>query len=307
VFHEEPTADGDAGDPSPTTTSGTFGDASAPPAVGDAGKVLFYANSDTTLYELDPDDLSAPMVKVGDFDCVGPGKDTSVFTDVAVDKEGSVFGVSPAASWPLALGAPVHCAAKWPLPYDTHFNGLTVAPEGTVAPTEALIGGNATGQLYAIDATSGAPTVVGTLGTDAVTGRPWTVSGDMVFMANQGSPIGFATVRTCTTTTTCTFTDTLVELDVKAIRPGTQSVLKSVRGPIVKGAWCTNPASPQSFGSIFGIVAYRDKVYGFSRKGDFIEIHNDDGSACLVWSDPNVKFAGAGITTVAPVIAPPPK
>ena len=28
----------------------------------------------------------------------------------------------------------------------------------------------------------------------------------------------------------------------------------------------------------FGIAAFKDKVYGFSRKGDFIEINNADGS-----------------------------
>ena len=38
-----------------------------------------------------------------------------------------------------------------------------------------------------------------------------------------------------------------------------------------------------------------------------VEIHNDDGTACLVTSDPLMKFAGAGVTTTAPVKAPPPK
>jgi hypothetical protein len=75
----------------------------------------------------------------------------------------------------------------------------------------------------------------------------------------------------------------------------------------VRGSWCTNAASPSSFGSIFGIVAYQDKVYGFSRKGDVIEIHNTDGSACLVSANANIKFAGAGVSTLVPVVAPPPK
>ena len=74
-----------------------------------------------------------------------------------------------------------------------------------------------------------------------------------------------------------------------------------------KGAWCTNGASPATFGSMFGIAAYQDKVYGFSRKGDIVEIHSDDGSGCLIAADPSLKFAGAGVTTIAPVQAPPPK
>ncbi len=89
-----------------------------------------------------------------------------------------------------------------------------------------------------------------------------------------------------------------------AIKPGTQSVLKSVRGAVVKGSWCTNPASPSTFGSMFGVAAFEDKVYGFSRKGDVVEIHNTDGSGCLVSSDKTMLFAGAGVTTTAPVIAP---
>ena len=43
------------------------------------------------------------MVEIGDFDCVGPGAGTSVMTDIAVDKTGKVYGVSPAAAWPLVI------------------------------------------------------------------------------------------------------------------------------------------------------------------------------------------------------------
>lgn len=67
---------------------------------------------------------------------------------------------------------------------------------------------------------------------------------------------------------TCSTSDTLIEVNVKAIRPGAQSVLMSTRGQVKKGTWCTNAASPTEFGSMFGIAAFKDKVYGFSRKGD---------------------------------------
>lgn len=294
--------------PPPVPSFGKAPDGGAREADAGPGKVLFYAHSDTTLYALDPEDLGRAPEPVGAFDCVGAGLGTTVMTDLAVDKLGRLFGVSPNAAWPITLPgaeAQPHCEAKWPLPADTHFNGMTMAPERTIAEEEVLVGGNALGELFRIDPETGATTVVGTLGTDAQTGRPWTVSGDMVFMENGGAPIGFVTARTCTTTTRCDSNDTLLEVDVKAIGPGRQSVLKAVRGPIVKGAWCTNAESPPSFGSIFGIVAYQDRVYGFSRRGDIIEIRNDDGSACLVRSEPSVRWAGAGITTVAPVKAPP--
>jgi hypothetical protein len=36
-------------------------------------------------------------------------------------------------------------------------------------------------------------------------------------------------------------------------------------------------------------------------------MRNDDGTGCLVAQNANLAFAGAGITTLAPVVAPPPK
>lgn len=271
------------------------------------GPSFFYANSDTTLYELDPKQIMAPAKKIGDFDCV-PSQ-TAVMTDVAVDKNGGLYGVSTSAAWPLTIQANgvVHCEQKWPLPQGTHFNGLTVAPENTVDKGEVLIGGNQTGEVYRIDAITGNITQVGTLGVDPNSGKPWGVSGDMVFMANGGNPIGFASVRTCDASNNCDLTDTLVEIDVAKVKPGKQSIIKSIRGPIVKGAQCQNAASPKTFGSIFGVVALGAEVYGFSRRGDFVDVANVDGSGCLLWADSNIKFAGAAITTVAPVIAPPPK
>jgi hypothetical protein len=233
-------------------------------------------------------------------------------TDIAVSKSGKLYGVSETAAYPLSVrGNAVHCEATWTLPAGAKFFGLTMAPENTVAATEVLIGANNAGELFRIDETTGQTTQVGTLGKDA-RGQPYQLSGDIVFLSNGGNPIGFATVRTCTPGShggapTCSSVDTLIEVDVHALRAGTQSVLKSVRGEVKKGAWCTNNASPAEFGSMFGIVAFRDKVYGFSRKGDFVEIRNDDGTGCLLAAYPQDKFAGAGVTTSAPVVAPPVK
>ncbi len=301
----------DSGAAEPEHDAGAQADFVEGGAADDAGapKVLFYANTDDTLYSLDPNDLTAPLVTVGKFDCVGTANGTSVMTDIAVSKTGKIYGVSAAAAWPITLqpNGVVHCDAKWSLPYDTHFNGLTFAPENTVQAAEALIAANANGELYQIDPQTGGTTQVGTLGTDTTTGKPWSLSGDMVFLANNGNPIGFATVRTCSSPTSCVGTDTLAEIDVSAIHAGTQSVLKVVRGPVKRGAWCQNAASPTTFGSMFGIVAWEDRVYGFSRKGDVVEIHNDDGSGCLVAPYASLAFAGAGINTLAPVVAPPPK
>jgi hypothetical protein len=276
------------------------GDAGTAPS----GAPLLYAHTDTTLFQLDPQNIGGAMTTVGDFDCVGTNKAAKTMTDLAVTKDGKLYGVSEGAAFPLTIsGSNVHCETTWQLPM-TKFYGLTVAPENTLGAQEVLIAADGQGGLYQIDATSGTPTQVGTLGTDTKTGLPWALSGDIVFLANGGAPIGFATVRTCPNNKPCATVDTLIEVDVKAIKPGKQSVLKSVRGDTTKGSWCMNASSPSSFGSMFGIVAYKDVVYGFSRAGDIVEIHNADGSACLVSSDMTRKYAGAGITTIAPVIAP---
>jgi hypothetical protein len=270
-----------------------------------SGAPLLYAHTDTTLFQLDPQNIGGSAMTVGDFDCVGKNGPAKTMTDIAVAKDGKLYGVSEGAAFPLTIqGSTVHCETTWQLP-QTKFYGLTVAPENTLGPQEVLIAADGQGGLYQIDATSGVPTQVGTLGTDPKTSLPWALSGDIVFLANGGNPIGFATVRTCPSGKPCATVDTLIEVDVKAIKAGTQSVLKSVRGATSKGSWCKNSASPQTFGSMFGIVAYKDVVYGFSRAGDIVEIHNTDGSACLVSADTSRKYAGAGITTTAPVVAPP--
>jgi len=272
-----------------------------------AGVSLFYAHTNTTLFSMDPSNISAAPVSIGTFDCIGGGgSNASSMTDIAVAKDGSLFGVSTKAAYPLSIsGTTVHCQATWPLPSaHANFYGLTVAPENTVSTQEVLIAADDGGNLYQIDATTGNTTQVGTLGTDPSSSMAWGLSGDIVFVANGGSPVGFATVRTCNSHGTCQTTDTLIQIDVTQVKPGTQSVLKAVSGPVNKGSWCTNAASPSSFGSMYGIVAYQDKVYGFSHTGDVVEIHNGDGSGCLVNSYSSMAFAGAGVTTVVPVIAP---
>ncbi len=226
-------------------------------------------------------------------------------TDVAVSKDGKIYGISGVATYPLTIArSRVHCDTVWPFPASKQFVALAMAPENTLAAAEVLIAGNQDGELFQIDALTGATQQVGTLGFDSESGLPWRLSGDIVLLANNGAPIGFATVRTCERNV-CDRIDTLVELNVRAIKRGRQSVLKTVRGQVRKGDWCTNRESPSTFGSMFGIAAYNDKVYGFSRRGDVIEIRNEDGSGCLIEGHADGAFAGAGVTTVAPVKAPP--
>ncbi|MEO8876035.1 MAG: hypothetical protein ABI461_10640 [Polyangiaceae bacterium] len=272
------------------------------------GPAIFYVHTNDTLYSVDPANVSAPPKMIGTFSCIGKGSgQESSMTDIAVAKDGSLYAVSQTAAHPLTIsGSNVKCTATWPLPSkNNNFYGLTVAPENTVDTQETLIAADDSGGLWKIDSTTGFTTQVGTLGKDPSSGKAWGLSGDIVFLANGGSPIGFATVRVNTTDT-----DTLIQLDVSLVKPGTGSAMKSVRGKVQQKSGCaapttgTMPAVGFGFKSMYGIAAYQDKVYGFSHQGDIVEIDNSDGTACLLNNIGSSQFSGAGITTSAPVVAP---
>lgn len=317
-----------------------FGDAAtdAPPPV--PGATLLYGHTNTALYSVDPTDPKLAVTKVGDFDCIGTGAgQVTSFTDLAVDKNGKLFGVSQKAVFlDMQLGGgKVGCAGKavsLNVASNVAFFGASFAPSGTLDPTkETLVVANSDGELYAIDVVSGAATLVGNFGTvpandgnghayaAAHVGKAWELSGDIVFVENGGKPLGFATLRDCPTppsTTGCNTTDTLVEIDVgKLSSTAPTTVTKAVRGQVVKAAGCTDTANT-SYGSMFGIVAFSGDIIGFSRvkrsggveASLVVRVDNNKGTACLVGDDTATApggWAGAGVTTKVAVTAPPPK
>lgn len=270
---------------------------------GPGTETVLYANTDLELFSLNPSAPSVAPKSLGKFDCIGQG-DAVAMTDIGVGKDGTVYGISQVAAYPLEIkgDGTVHCKETWPLPANSRFYGLTMAPENTVAAAETLIGANAAGELYSIDAQTGKTTKVGNLGKDR-SGNVYNLSGDIVFLANGGSPVGFATVRACPKNK-CQEFDTLVELDVSSIKAGAGSVLKSIRGPLNLATSCKKAGVPNQFGSVYGVAAYGDKVYGFSRDGYSIEISNSNGDTCMIGSSATMKFAGAGVTTIASIVAP---
>jgi hypothetical protein len=279
-------------------------------------KYTIYAHTDTKLFKGDPSVSPLKLTQVGTFDCVGGTGQDKAMTDLAIDKDGKLFGVSQTGVYPLEVnGTTVHCASTWHLPTGSPFYGLTFAPAGVLGANEMLVAANSAGELWAIDS-AGKTTQVGTFGkvpandghghTYKNAGEDWQLSGDIVFMANEGKPLGFATVRDCPTPpSTCNSVDTLVEINVPALQlNNSSSVTKSVRGQVVKRSGCTDPTTTTGYGSVYGIAAWNDKVYGFSRGGELIEISNVDGTGCLVQSYDPEQWAGAGVTTVVPVKGP---
>lgn len=141
---------------------------------------------------------------------------------------------------------------------------------------------------------------------------PWELSGDLIFLANDGDPIGFATVRDCPSPPSeqgCSTIDTLLELDLGDMKTATTGpVAKVVRGALVEAPGCAI-AGPGQFGRVYGIAAYQGAVLGFARSEDgatgyAVSISNQDGSTCVLDTYESVLWAGAGITTVAPVLPP---
>lgn len=282
---------------------------------------LIYAHTDEELFELDAKAKSLNLKSIGKFDCLT--KDESSMTDLAVDSQKNIWSVSASFVYRLEIqGQTVHCAEKIQLKKpsaDVRYYGLTFAPAGVLGDKEVLIAGNTAGELWSVDEQGGVKKV-GNFGNVPKndgnghnytnSGKAWELSGDIVFLANGGNPVGYATVRDCPnppSTSKCNTTNTLIEIDVKKMATANGgSVLKAVRGQIVEGTSCKTPAF-DTFGDMYGIAAWDDKVYGFSRSGNLVDIDVADGTGCFAQKYPESKFAGAGVTTLAPIQPPPPK
>lgn len=297
---------------------------------GGTASALIYASTDTTLYRLDPTSPNLAVTEIGAFDCIGSGANQyKAMTDIAVDRNENLWGITGHVITPLTIeaGGMIKCGTKTLLENGTPgqslptFYALTMAPVGVIDPNlEVLMAADSAGNLWAIDP-AGKTTQHGSFGNvpaddgngymyDAANvGKVWEISGDLVFLANNGQPVGFATVRDCPnppSSSGCNNTDTLLEIDMtKLAAPGTNVVAKAVRGGILKNPGCTDSVS--KYGSMYGIAAWNDQVYGFSRTGLLVGINTNKGGACLVQDYPDLNFSGAGVTTLAPILPPPPK
>jgi hypothetical protein len=336
---EDDDASAGAGPSASSAASGGAGGAGATAGAGQGGDIefdggqgggerapLLYVHTNTTLYTGDPSASPLELTAVGDFDCIGGDDQDPSMTDIAVNEAGEVWAISESKIYLLEPdGATVHCAHTVELnnPAQINFYGLTFAPKGVLGADEVLIAGNSAGELWSVDAT-GQLSQRGTFGqvpandgnghSYQFAGQQWELSGDIVISANNGNPIGFATVRDCPDPPSpqgCNVIDTLIEIDVAKLATATTgSVTKSVRGQVLKQSGCSDSAA--GYGSVFGVAAWNDAVYGFSRPagsndGYAVQIANTDGTACLIQAFSGQRWAGAGITTLAPVVPPPPK
>lgn len=231
-------------------------------------EVIVWAHSATTLYAFDPRENT--VTPVGDF--VAPNGDAvEDMTDLAVDKDGRVLTCSNLSLYEVDPETAVATLlAPFPLEAGVRFYGLTFLPEGVYDDArETLVGATSNGEYFRVDAVTGAADLIGQFSDGFV------LSGDIVSVDGAGT---YATVKRDDIDT-----DVLVELD-----PTTGDV--------------TRIGSEIGTVSLFGLGYWRQHLYGFSSRGELIDIDIDTGLGQVVTAETGTdQFWGAGVTTIAPV------
>lgn len=278
-----------------------------------------YANTDEDLWRMDP--ATKSIVRIGDFVDAAGTKLAEPMTDIAVDKGGHLYGNSVGKIYALTLpaGDTGNVVAKVVVTLPTtapRMYALGFAPAGVLGSVEALIGGDAAGDLYLLPTDGTSPVGLGTFGR-VVTGDPgagaagdyWQLSGDIAFFEGSAGAIGLATVRPCTKpadTATCkNGNDVLVEIDVPALakKSATSNLKKRFIG-----------ASGTGYGRLYGLGAWGGEAFAFQRFSTsgttttalFLSISLVDGKGTVVKDFPSIATAkngwsGAGVTTKAKV------
>jgi hypothetical protein len=231
-------------------------------------EVIVWAHSSSTLYGFDPRENT--VTTVGDFETVGGAMITDM-TDLAVDKDGRVLGCNYTSLWDIDTeSAQVARIADFAIEKGARFFGLTFLPEGVLDDAdETLVGATSTGAYYRVDAVDGTTELIGQFSDGFV------LSGDIVSVEGAGT---YATVKRDDLET-----DALVELD-----PATGEL--------------TRIGTEIGTVSLFGLGYWRSRLFGFSSRGELVEIDIDDGTGSTVTADTGTdQFWGAGVTTIAPV------
>jgi len=270
---------GDDDDDTPIVDARTT-DGPADAAPGDTSNELpsrVYAHTGKTLYRLETATLAE--TRIGDFTNLG----TSSMTDIAVDRDERMVGITMTKIYEVD---PATAAATELATFGTvrGFTSLSFVPADPANPDgpEILIAANDGGLVYRIDvdmvAHTATATQIGAYGMQG--GTTIGSSGDIV------SVRGFGTVATVNVGTG---RDYLARLDP------------------TMGWKATVVGTGTGFDNIFGLGFWAGKLYGFvddgavAMTGAFVEINPTTGAATLVRAG-NLRWFGAGVTTVAPLI-----
>lgn len=222
-----------------------------------------YAQTGTDLYSIDPSTLAQTHVGAFSGDLSG----ASVY-DIAVRADGLIYAITATDLYSVNPSTCVgtHIAV---LTGANGFNGLTFTLTGTL-----LAADNSTGDVDAIDPTTGTVSTVGNYGS--LSGTQLYSSGDLVALSNG---VIYATA----TDNSGNNPDVLVTVDP------TNSYAATVVGST-------------GYYGIYGLAYWAGVVYGFDDEGDSLSIDPTTGIATLISNNSAFMWFGAGTTPNAPVI-----
>jgi hypothetical protein len=257
-------------------------DAVVPLDAPSAETIKVYAHSDSTLYQLDPKTLA--ISSIGPFTAAGGFTDQ--MTDIALDKDGQMFGVSFTTLYRIdykSVAGEARVAKMADLPSGLDFNGLTMVPAGMLDPSvEVLVGITRGGDSYRIDV--GASATTATASKLGSYGGNWGNSGDAVGI------IGDAVYAAM-------FGQLSGNVDIGVIAPKTGAVTKDL-GP-------TGLMDDGSSTGLWGVGYWGGTMYAFSADGKVYSIDLSTGVAknIPVSGGPS-SWWGAGVSTSAPRTVP---
>ncbi len=221
-----------------------------------------FAHSATQLFKVNPETLAVDLV--GTFAFSGARADV---TDIAIDRTGQMIGISFASVYRINPSTAQATLLTGGLAGS--FNGLSFVPATQLGMQgdDVLVGTRLSdGLVFRIDPITGASTQIGDMGD-------FSSSGDLVSVATLG---------TLQTADNGLGNDRLVLL--------------------ADGTFTATPIGTDiGFAEIWGVAFWKDKVFGFTKSGEFITINTTTGVGTLVQSG-GPSWYGAAVTTLAPVV-----
>lgn len=233
--------------------------------------VLIYAHSADTLYTFSP--YTNTVATIGDFTLPGGGNPGAML-DLAVNADGVIYTSNDSSLFRVdATTAVCTLVGDFGLPSGEELFALTFLVPGEFRPTETLIGATNEGVYYEIVLPSPRATRIGNYPDG------WLSSGDLVSVEGLGT---FATLRT----EDRTVPDVLARIDFRAGGTSTVTVLGST-----------------GYTALYGLGAWGRVLYGFSSRGELIEINRTTGAGTIATEDTGTtQFWGAGVTTQVPIL-----
>ena len=227
-----------------------------------------YAHSGSKLYQVDTATLQP--IEIGTMAGLG----TQSLTDLAIDKQDHMVGVTLDKLYSInsTTGAATLVSAL----SVQGFTSLSFVPDfNNPANPDILVSANDMGDVYSINATTGATNKIGSYGS--VTAGKVVSSGDLIGVSGLGI---YATVD---------------------VGNGTGDYLAQINTTTWKATPLPNATG---FDKIFGLAYWKGTIYGFvsgASGGQMITINPTTGIATEVQSG-SVSWFGAGVATNAPIL-----